>query len=129
MPKEKQYVFSARTTAEGLAILNGIRSEKGITWDTLVIEAVNAHWGVEVPMPARVGPMPEERAALKASKAAEEAERAEARAKAAAERKDAKEAEKAAKAKADKVKVYNSKDELIRAEDAKGRPVEPAAVK
>ena len=40
MAKEKQHVFSARTTAEGLKLLNGIREERKIGWDDLVIDAV-----------------------------------------------------------------------------------------
>jgi hypothetical protein len=44
MAKEKQHVFSARTTEEGLQLLNGIRQERGVGWDDLVIDAVCAHY-------------------------------------------------------------------------------------
>jgi len=47
MAKERHYVFSARTTEEGLRLLNGIREEKKIGWDDLVIEAVCAHYGLD----------------------------------------------------------------------------------
>jgi len=47
MEKQKQYVFSARTTEEGLRLLNGIREEKGIGWDDLVIDAVCARYGLD----------------------------------------------------------------------------------
>ena len=46
MPKGKQYVFSARTTEEGLKILNELKAKLGIGWDELVIEAVCAHYGL-----------------------------------------------------------------------------------
>jgi hypothetical protein len=47
MAKDKQHVFSARTTEEGLGLLNGIREEKKIGWDELVIDAVCAHYGLD----------------------------------------------------------------------------------
>ncbi len=49
MAKErgKQYVFSARTTEEGLKQLNQLKAEKGIGWDDLVIDAVCAHYGMD----------------------------------------------------------------------------------
>ncbi len=47
MAKEKHYVFSGRTTEEGLRLLNGIREEKKIGWDELVIDAVCAHYGLD----------------------------------------------------------------------------------
>jgi len=53
MAKEKQHVFSARTTEEGLRILNAKKGELGISWDDLVIDAVNAHYGVGVPKPPK----------------------------------------------------------------------------
>jgi hypothetical protein len=53
MAKAKQYVFSARTTEEGLRLLNGVRRERGVGWDDLVIDAVNAHYGVDVPKPPK----------------------------------------------------------------------------
>jgi hypothetical protein len=54
MPREKQYVFSARTTKEGLKTLNGLKARLGVNWDSLVIDAVNAHYGVDVPKPPKV---------------------------------------------------------------------------
>ncbi len=47
MEEEKHRVFSARTTEEGLGILNGLRKERGIGWDELVIGAVCAHYGLD----------------------------------------------------------------------------------
>jgi hypothetical protein len=49
MPRGKQYVFSARTTEEGLKTLSELKAKLGIGWDGLVIDAVNAHYGVDVP--------------------------------------------------------------------------------
>ena len=47
MAKEKRYVFSARTTEAGLRLLNGIREERKIGWDDLVLDAVCAHYGLD----------------------------------------------------------------------------------
>jgi hypothetical protein len=47
MMKQKQYVFSARTTEEGLRLLNNIRQERNIGWDDLVIDAVCDHYGLD----------------------------------------------------------------------------------
>ena len=47
MAKERHYVFSARTTEEGLRLLNGIREEKKIGWDDLVIDAVCDRYGLD----------------------------------------------------------------------------------
>jgi|GEM_PF-2540637 len=47
MAREKQYVFSARTTEEGLRRLNGIREEKKIGWDELVLDAVCDRYGLD----------------------------------------------------------------------------------
>jgi hypothetical protein len=44
---QKQYVFSARTTEEGLRQLNELKAERGIGWDDLVIDAVCAHYGLD----------------------------------------------------------------------------------
>jgi hypothetical protein len=49
MAKQKQHVFSARTTEEGLKALNELKEQRGIGWDDLVIDAVCAHYGVDVP--------------------------------------------------------------------------------
>ena len=48
MAKAKHYVFSARTTEEGLRQLNNIRKERGVGWDELVIDAVCAHYGLDM---------------------------------------------------------------------------------
>jgi hypothetical protein len=53
MPKEKQHVFSARTTEGGLKTLNGLKARLGLSWDDLLIGAVNAHYGVDVPKPPK----------------------------------------------------------------------------
>jgi len=47
MAKEKQHVFSERTTEEGLRLLNQLKAERGIGWDDLVIDAVCAHYGLD----------------------------------------------------------------------------------
>ncbi len=47
MAKEKQYVFSARTTKEGLGFLNELKAKLGVNWDRLVIDAVCAHYGLD----------------------------------------------------------------------------------
>ena len=50
MAKQKQYVFSARTTEEGLKLLNQLnhlKTDKGVGWDDLVIEPVCAHYGLD----------------------------------------------------------------------------------
>jgi hypothetical protein len=48
MPRGKQYVFSARTTEEGLRVLNAKKAELGVNWDDLIIYAVNAHYGLDI---------------------------------------------------------------------------------
>jgi hypothetical protein len=48
MPKSgKHYVFSARTTREGLRQLNDVKRERNVSWDDLVIDAVCAHYGLD----------------------------------------------------------------------------------
>jgi hypothetical protein len=47
MAKAKHYVFSARTTEEGLRLLNGVREERKVGWDDLVLDAVCAHYGLD----------------------------------------------------------------------------------
>ena len=47
MAKEKHHVFSARTTEEGLRILNDLRKERNVGWDGLVVDAVCAHYGLD----------------------------------------------------------------------------------
>ena len=38
--RDRQYVFSARTTEKELNTLNGLKAKLGVGWDTLVIDAV-----------------------------------------------------------------------------------------
>jgi hypothetical protein len=47
MAKSRHYVFSARTTREGLRQLNDVKRERGVSWDELVIDAVCAHYGLD----------------------------------------------------------------------------------
>jgi len=47
VPENKHHVFSARTTEEGLGILNSLRKERGVGWDELVIGAVCSHYGLD----------------------------------------------------------------------------------
>ena len=47
MPDKKHFVFSARTTEEGLKLLNDLRKEKDIGWDELVIEAVCTYYELD----------------------------------------------------------------------------------
>lgn len=47
MAREKQHVFSARATEEGLRLLNGIRQERKLGWDDLVIDAVCDRYGLD----------------------------------------------------------------------------------
>jgi hypothetical protein len=47
MAKQKQHVFSARTTEDGLKQLNGLKAKLNISWDDLVIDAVCAHYGLD----------------------------------------------------------------------------------
>ncbi len=45
--KGKQFVFSARTTEEGLKRQGELRQERRVGWDELVIEAVSEHYGLD----------------------------------------------------------------------------------
>ena len=47
MAREKQYVFSARTTEEGLGLLNKLKADLKIGWDELVVDAICAHYGLD----------------------------------------------------------------------------------
>ena len=47
MPKDKQHVFSARTTEEGLRLMNALKKERNVGWDDLIIDAVCAHYGLD----------------------------------------------------------------------------------
>ena len=105
MAKEKQYVFSARTTEKGLRILNDLKARLGISWDELVIDSVCAHHRLDradiaIPKDTK---REEERAAKKAEKQAkrdgEKKAKTDKRAKALKERQAKRETEKKAKAK------------------------------
>jgi hypothetical protein len=50
MAREKQHVFSARTTEEGLKALNETKGRLKLSWDELVIEAVSAHFSLDKAM-------------------------------------------------------------------------------
>jgi hypothetical protein len=58
---EKHYVYSARTTEQGLALLSKARGEKD--WDAFVNEAVCEHYGLDM---AVVVPPKKEKPAKKA---------------------------------------------------------------
>ena len=47
MSEKKHYVFSARTTKEGLQALTELKGKLGVGWDGLVIDAVCAHYGLD----------------------------------------------------------------------------------
>jgi hypothetical protein len=50
MARKKQYVFSARTTEQGLKALGEVKAKLGLNWDELVIEAVSAHYNIDKAM-------------------------------------------------------------------------------
>ena len=47
MAKEKQYVFSARTTEHGLKALNELKGRLKVSWDEMVIEAMCEKYGLD----------------------------------------------------------------------------------
>jgi len=47
MAKEKHYIFSARTTEEGLRQLSEVKNRLKLSWDELVIDAVCEKYGLE----------------------------------------------------------------------------------
>lgn len=47
MPRGKQYIFSARTTEEGLRLLNGLKARLEMGWDELVIDAMCTKYGLD----------------------------------------------------------------------------------
>lgn len=57
MAREKQYVFSARTTEEGLKALNEIKARLKASWDDMVIDAVCERYNLDrtVMMPPKKG--------------------------------------------------------------------------
>jgi len=72
---ERHFVFSARTTEEGLKTLNELKARLGVSWDALVIDAVCAHYGLDKGVMA-VPPKPKPEKP-KAGKNAGKAEKAE----------------------------------------------------
>ena len=60
MLEKKHHVFSARTTEEGLSVLNDLRKERNVGWDELVVDAVSAHYGLDrtvMAIPKQVKPV------------------------------------------------------------------------
>ena len=47
MARDKQHVFSARTTEQGLKALNETKGRLKLSWDEMVIEAVSAHYNLD----------------------------------------------------------------------------------
>ena len=47
MARGKQWVFSARTTEEGLRRIGELKASMGVSWDEMVIDAVSAHYGLD----------------------------------------------------------------------------------
>ena len=75
MAKHKQHVFSARTTEEGLRLLNGLRRERGIGWDELVIDGMCAHYSLDkavMSLPKKEAPAGEQQTTREPVKAAED---------------------------------------------------------
>jgi hypothetical protein len=71
---EKHYVYSARTTKDGLAVLSKAKGERG--WDAFVNEAVAEHYGLDlnaIALPP--SKFIEEQKAKREAKAAEKAQR------------------------------------------------------
>lgn len=93
MADKKFYVYSARTTAEGLKLLNATKDKLVIGWDKFINDAVAEKYGLKLETIAL--PPSEFEEKRKAAKAAKEAEKA-AKAKAKEEAKAKKAAEKAA---------------------------------
>ena len=52
MAKEKQYVFSARTTETGLKTLNELKGKLKASWDEMVIDAVCEKYNLQKEMMA-----------------------------------------------------------------------------
>lgn len=47
MAKQKQHVFSARTTEEGLRLLNELKKKLNLSWDELVVEGMCGHYSMD----------------------------------------------------------------------------------
>jgi len=114
--KKRHFVFSARTTEEGLRILNELKDKLDMGWDEFVIDAMCTKYDLDrgaLALP-RTGPTAEEKAAAKAAKEADKKAKADAKAKAKADK----------KAKAEKAKA----DKKAKAKKAKAEAAEPKAV-
>lgn len=122
MGDKKHYVFSARTTEEGLKMLNDLKARLNISWDELIVPAINRAYDVSIPMVPRA-PVDETKAAAKAQREQEKAEK-----KAAAEKAKAAKVKEAAKkkAKADKVKADKEAAKTAKAEAKAKKAIEDA---
>lgn len=47
MAKTKQYVFSARTTEEGLKQLSELKAKLNVGWDEMVINGMCGHYNLD----------------------------------------------------------------------------------
>ena len=62
MAREKQFVFSARTTEEGLRVLNELKGRLSMGWDEMVIDAVCTYYKLDraaIALPKREKPAKE----------------------------------------------------------------------
>lgn len=118
MPDKKHYVYSARTTEKGLALLNKTKGNDQ-SWDTFISKAVAAYYKLE--HDAIALPPSEFLAKQAAGKAAKEAEKA--------ARKAEREAKAAAKAKADKAKKASAEKAKDKKAPTKKAPTKKAPVK
>ena len=133
MPEtKKHFVYSARTTEKGLALLNKTKGNDK-SWDQFVNDAVAAHYN----LPLEVIALPpskflEEQKANRAAKEAEKATKKVAADKAKVEKAAAKKVAdkaKAEKAKAEKAKADKAKADKAKAEKAKADKAAKAAAK
>ena len=90
MPDKKHFVYSSRTTREGLALINKARGDT--SWDVFLSQAVAAHYGIDL---AAISLPPSK--FLEEQKAKRDAREAEKAAKKAAEKKAKGKVEKPAK--------------------------------
>ncbi len=123
MASNKHYVYSARTTEKGLALLNKTKGDT--SWDQFINEAVAAHYKLDLNV---IGLPPskflEEQKAKRDAKAAEKAQRkADREAKAAA-----KKAEKAAAKKTGSKKAETKADKKGSKKGATKKAAKPAKV-
>ena len=71
MAKVRHYIFSARTTEDGLKTLNGLKAKLGVGWDDLVVDAVCAHYGLDraaMALPKQEKPMEQPKETKKGGK-------------------------------------------------------------